>query len=239
MSRAADGVFDAALGGPLSALAYRNGRATPDGPVQADPARAAAARFDDVLEARGVAIRGVPRSSDVPFAGQLATARSAPIRTLIAALLPASDDWIAEMLTKFLGHGTTADGAAAVKAAARALGADVPRVDGSGLDPRDRGSAAGLVAVLRRMSRTPSFRAALARPGRPGTLEDRLTSGRARTACRGKTGTLPSGGVSGLAGYCTTRTGRRLAFAVLARGVPVAAARRAQDRVARALAAAR
>ena len=143
------------------------------------------------------------------------------------------------MLTKFLGHGTTADGAAAVKAAARALGADVTLVDGSGLDPRDRGSAAGLVAVLRRMSRTPSFRAALARPGRPGTLEDRLTSGRARTACRGKTGTLPSGGVSGLAGYCTTRTGRRLAFAVLARGVPVAAARRAQDRVARALAAAR
>ena len=78
-------------------------------------------------------------------------------------------------------------------------------------------SAAALVAVLRRMSRDAAFRAALARPGRPGTLQDRLTSGRTRRACRGKTGTLPSGGVSALAGYCTTRKGRRLAFAVLAR----------------------
>jgi D-alanyl-D-alanine carboxypeptidase/D-alanyl-D-alanine-endopeptidase (penicillin-binding protein 4) len=235
-----DGVFDAELGGPLSALAYRRGRATPDGPVQADPALAAAARFDDVLEARGIVIRGVPRSGGVPFAGQMATADSAPMRSLVAAMLPPSDDWIAEMLTKFLGRGTTAAGAAAVQAQARALGADgVTLVDGSGLDPRDRGSAADLVAVLRRMLRLPSFRDALARPGRPGTLEDRLTRGRARTACRGKTGTLPSGGVSGLAGYCTTRAGKRLAFAVLVRGAPVAESRRAQDRVARALAAAR
>ncbi len=89
------------------------------------------------------------------------------------------------------------------------------------------------------MSRDAAFRAALARPGRPGTLQDRLTSGRARRACRGKTGTLPSGGVSALAGYCTTRKGRRLAFAVLARDVPVKKAQRAQDRVARALAATR
>ena len=89
------------------------------------------------------------------------------------------------------------------------------------------------------MRGSASFRAALARPGRPGTLRDRLTSGRARRHCRGKTGTLPSGGVSALAGYCRGRNGRTYAFAVIVEGRSIAKARRAQDRVARALAAAR
>jgi D-alanyl-D-alanine carboxypeptidase/D-alanyl-D-alanine-endopeptidase (penicillin-binding protein 4) len=234
-----DGVFDAELGGPLSALAYRRGRATPDGPVQADPARAAAARFDDILEARGVTISGVPRAGTAPAGvDAIGGAQSAPVRTLTRAMLRPSDDWIAELLTKQLAPvpGSTAGGAAAVQATAKELGAKVALVDGSGLDPRDRGSAAALVAVLRRMTRDRAFTAALARPGRPGTLQERLTTGRARRACRGKTGTLPSGGVSALAGYCTTRKGRRLAFAVLARDVPVKKAQRAQDRVARALA---
>ena len=234
-----DGAFDAELGGPLSALAYRRGRATPGGPVQADPARAAAARFDDVLEARGVTIDGVPRAGAAPAGvDAIGGVQSAPVRTLVAAMLRPSDDWIAEILTKLLAPapGTTAAGAAVVVGVARGR---VSLVDGSGLDPRDRGSAAALVAVLRKMARERAFTAALARPGRPGTLQDRLTRGRARRACRGKTGTLPSGGVSALAGYCTTRKGRRLAFAVLARDVPVKKAQRAQDRVARALAGAR
>ncbi|HYI19003.1 MAG TPA: D-alanyl-D-alanine carboxypeptidase [Solirubrobacteraceae bacterium] len=235
-----NGAFDPELSGPLSALAYRRGRATPDGPVQADPARAAAARFDDVLEARGVTISGAPRAgSSPPGAAVLAGAASATFAELVAAMLRPSDDWIAELLTKELAPvpGSTAAGAAVVQQVARSRGArTVSLVDGSGLDPRDKGSAADLVAVLRRMARAAAFRDALARPGRPGTLQDRLTTGRARRACRGKTGTLPSGGVSALAGYCTTRNGRRLAFAVLARGVRVAKAQRAQDRVARAIA---
>jgi D-alanyl-D-alanine carboxypeptidase/D-alanyl-D-alanine-endopeptidase (penicillin-binding protein 4) len=235
-----DGAFDPELGGPLSALAYRRGRATPDGPVQADPARAAAARFDDVLEARGVRINGAPRAGTaLPGAAVLAGVASATFAELVAAMLRPSDDWIAELLTKELAPapGSTAAGAAIVQEVARSRGARrVALVDGSGLDPRDTGSAADLVAVLRRMAGTAAFRDALARPGQPGTLQNRLTTGRTRRACRGKTGTLPSGGVSALAGYCTTRKGRRLAFAVLARGVPVKKAQRAQDRVARALA---
>ena len=74
---------------------------------------------------------------------------------------------------------------------------------------------------------------------RARTLRDRLTSGRARRACRGKTGTLPSGGVSALAGYCTGRNRHTYAFAVLVQGRDTGKARTAQDRVARALAKAR
>jgi D-alanyl-D-alanine carboxypeptidase/D-alanyl-D-alanine-endopeptidase (penicillin-binding protein 4) len=241
-----DGAFDAELGGTLSALAYERGAQAPGGPPQPDPARAAAARFDDVLEARGVVIRGVPRAGAAPSnAPPIAAAGSQPIKTLVAAMLQPSDDWIAEMLTKGLAAkvapppATTAAGAALVRAEATKLGASVTLVDGSGLDPRDRGTAAGLVSVLRRLRSSPSFPAALARPGKPGTLRDRLTSGRARRACRGKTGTLPSGGVSGLAGYCTGRNRHTYAFAVLVQGRDTSKARAAQDRVARALAAAR
>jgi serine-type D-Ala-D-Ala carboxypeptidase/endopeptidase (penicillin-binding protein 4) len=240
-----NGVFDAELGGPLSALAYERGAQAPGGPPQPDPARAAAARFDDVLEARGVVIRGVPRAGAAPpGALPLAAAGSPPLRAIVRDMLTVSDDWIAELLTKGLSAaagppGTTAAGAGIVRAEAAKLGAAVSLVDGSGLDPRDRGSAAGLVSVLRRLRGSPSFAAALARPGRPGTLRDRLTSGRARRACRGKTGTLPSGGVSALAGYCGGRNGHTYAFAVLVRGRATSKARRAQDRVAQALAAAR
>jgi D-alanyl-D-alanine carboxypeptidase/D-alanyl-D-alanine-endopeptidase (penicillin-binding protein 4) len=241
-----DGLFDAELGGPLSALAYERGAQAPGGPPQADPARAAAARVDDVLEARGAVIRGVPRAGATPpGALPIAAAASPRVRTLVKQMLTASDDWIAEMLTKGLAAktspppATTAAGAAIVRAEAARLGARATIVDGSGLDPRDRGSAAGLVSVLRRLRGSPSFIAALARPGRTGTLRDRLTTGRPRRACRGKTGTLPSGGVSALAGYCTGRNRHTYAFAVLVRGRATSKARRAQDRIARALAAAR
>jgi D-alanyl-D-alanine carboxypeptidase/D-alanyl-D-alanine-endopeptidase (penicillin-binding protein 4) len=234
-----DGAFDPELGGPLSALAYQRGAQVPGGPPQADPARAAAARFDDVLEARGVVIRGTPRAGVAPAgAVPLAGADSAPVGRLVAAMLKPSDDWIAELLTKGLAPapGSTAAGAAIVRREARRLGTRASLVDGSGVDPRDRGTAAGLVSVLRRMRGSAAFRAALARPGRPGTLRDRLTSGRARRHCRGKTGTLPSGGVSALAGYCKARDRRTYAFAVIVEGRSIAKARRAQDRVARALA---
>jgi len=240
-----NGLFDPELGGTLSALAFDRGAQVPDGPPQPDPGRAAAARLDDLLEANGVVIRGVPRAGVAPLGtAPIASVPSPPLRELLARMLAPSDDWIAELLTKAIAAkrsppGTTAAGAALIRREAARMGAPVSLVDGSGLDPRDRGTAAGLVSVLRRMRATSAFTAALARPGRAGTLHDRLTTGGARRRCRGKTGTLPSGGISVLAGYCKGRNRHTYAFAVLVRGRGLERARRAQDRVARALAAAR
>jgi D-alanyl-D-alanine carboxypeptidase/D-alanyl-D-alanine-endopeptidase (penicillin-binding protein 4) len=240
-----NGAFDPELGGPLSALAFDRGAQVPDGPPQTDPARAAAARFDDLLEADGVVIHGVPRAGAAPpGAALLASVGSRPLSELVAHMLAPSDDWIAELLTKAIAArtaapGTTAAGAALIRREARRLGARVRLVDGSGLDARDRGTAKGLVAVLRRMRATPAFTDGLARPGRAGTLRERLTRGPARRRCRGKTGTLPSGGVSVLAGFCEGRNGHRYAFAVLMQGRGIERSKRAQDRVARMLASAR
>ena len=145
-----------------------------------------------MLEARGIVIRGVQRAGPAPTGAALLTsADSAPLAELLEAMLKPSDDWIAEMLTKSLAPapGSTAAGAAIVRRAAARLGARATLVDGSGLDARDRGTATGLVSLLRRMRDDDAFFSALAQPGRAGTLRDRLTTGRARRNCRGKTGT--------------------------------------------------
>jgi D-alanyl-D-alanine carboxypeptidase/D-alanyl-D-alanine-endopeptidase (penicillin-binding protein 4) len=56
----------------------------------------------------------------------------------------------------------------------------------------------------------------------------------AQDRCQAKTGTLHD--VSALAGYCTTASGRRIAFAFLMNGITVTRAHPLQDRMTIALA---
>jgi D-alanyl-D-alanine carboxypeptidase/D-alanyl-D-alanine-endopeptidase (penicillin-binding protein 4) len=80
-----------------------------------------------------------------------------------------------------------------------------------------------------------AFRASLANAGQTGTVRRRLRGTPAYGRCRLKTGTLR--GVSSLAGYCRTRGGRDIAFALLMNRVSsVADAHAIQDRVAVAIA---
>jgi D-alanyl-D-alanine carboxypeptidase/D-alanyl-D-alanine-endopeptidase (penicillin-binding protein 4) len=79
-----------------------------------------------------------------------------------------------------------------------------------------------------------SFYRSLPLAGRTGTLRKRMRGTAAHGRCRAKTGTLV--GVSALAGYCRSANRHRLAFAVLMNRVNVFSARRAQDRIAAALA---
>jgi D-alanyl-D-alanine carboxypeptidase/D-alanyl-D-alanine-endopeptidase (penicillin-binding protein 4) len=70
--------------------------------------------------------------------------------------------------------------------------------------------------------------------GRSGTLRKRMRGTPAAGRCRAKTGTLA--GVSALAGYCRAPGGGLNSFALLMNRVNVFTARRAQDRIAAALA---
>jgi D-alanyl-D-alanine carboxypeptidase/D-alanyl-D-alanine-endopeptidase (penicillin-binding protein 4) len=86
--------------------------------------------------------------------------------------------------------------------------------DGCGLARSNLVTASGLAALLVAMDRHPQaavFRQSLAIAGVDGTLERRLRGARGRI--QGKTGTLAN--ASALAGYLTTRSGDRLAFAIL------------------------
>src|SRR5215217_9264598 len=107
-------------------------------------------------------------------------------------------------------------------------------LDGSGLSRSDRTSPREVVATLDEMDGDAAFGGSLAIAGRTGTLEDRMRGTSAQDRCRAKTGTLRD--VSALAGYCTTRSGRDVAFAFLMNYVSPYGARILQDRMTDALA---
>jgi D-alanyl-D-alanine carboxypeptidase/D-alanyl-D-alanine-endopeptidase (penicillin-binding protein 4) len=230
--------------GPLSALTFNRGFTGRRQPLfQAHPAKFAAKAFTKALRRRGVRVRGGARTGVAPAAAPLLATWSSPgIGDLVERMNVPSDNIIAETLIKalgmsFRGAGTTAEGAAVVRATAATLGARTYAVDGSGLSRANRTTPRAVVSLLLAMEESEAFEpfaSSLPIAGRSGTLHDRMRRTAARDACRAKTGTLSN--VSALAGYCESRDGGRTAFAFLMNGVYPSGARRLQDRMAAALA---
>jgi serine-type D-Ala-D-Ala carboxypeptidase/endopeptidase (penicillin-binding protein 4) len=211
-----------------------------------EPALAAGRQFRLALRSAGIRVRGrVERGAADALAEQLATTESAPLSRIVRYMNRESDNFTAELLLKQLGavdegDGTSAAGAKAVRRVLRDAAiplVGVRIVDGSGLSPRNRLTAAALIGMLVAAWHDPKIRPAFVRSlavaGVNGTLEDRMESPPARGAVRAKTGTTSES--SALSGYVKSR----FAFAVLQNGRPVSHfwARRAQDRFAAVLAA--
>jgi D-alanyl-D-alanine carboxypeptidase/D-alanyl-D-alanine-endopeptidase (penicillin-binding protein 4) len=231
--------------GPLSALSVNEGTLRGfGGGFQSNPPSFAATRLDAWLGIRGVKISRAPRSGTTPPTAELvASVRSPSIAALVRQTNHISDNYYAEMLLKGLGArfgdaGSTAAGVAVVKSFQGSLGVSSTVLDGSGLS---RGNAISpravgrLLTVARGRPWFHAFYRSLPLAGRKGTLRKRMRRTAAAGRCRAKTGTLR--GVSGLAGYCKTRSGGRFLFALIMNGVNVYRARAAQDRIAAALAA--
>ena len=211
-----------------------------------EPALSAGRQFRLALRSVGVAV-GRPAHLGVadPLAEQLGSTESAPLARIVRFMNQESDNFTAELLLKQLvavdeASGTSAAGATAVRRALREAAiplAGVRIVDGSGLSPQNRLTAAALIGILVAAWHDPVIRPpfvqSLAVAGMNGTLEDRLRAPPARGVVRAKTGTTSES--SALSGYVRGR----FAFAVLQNGRPVSHywARRAQDRFARVLAA--
>ena len=114
--------------------------------------------------------------------------------------------------------------------------------DGSGVSHYNLVSADLLVRILVDMHRLGGaggqlFRASLPIAGVDGTLQGRMKGTAAEGRVFAKTGTISA--VSNLAGYIDTRSGRRLAFAVLCQNFVGSARpwRALQDRICALLAA--
>lgn len=210
------------------------------------PALAAGKQFLLALRSVGVGVRGRAELGVAdPAAEQLATTESEPLSRIIGFMNRDSDNFTAEILLKHLGAvddgvGTSAAGAAAVRRTL--LTAQIPLsgvriVDGSGLSPRNRLTAAALAGILVAVWRDPAIRPAFVRSlavaGVNGTLDHRMERPPARGAVLAKTGTTRES--SALSGYVRGR----YAFAVVHNGSPVSHfwTRRAQDRFAAVLAA--
>lgn len=190
---------------------------------QPDPALAAAAIFDDLLEARSVRIPAVPRvagsGGDYSDHAVLASLESAPLAANLHWLLAESDNTLAEMLLKEIGlvasgAGTSAAGARAVHAALapRIAGLAVP-ADGSGLSPQNRLSCSQVTDALDLGGPDGLVAANLGVAGRSGTMENRYRTSSARDLVQAKTGSL--NGVAALAGFAETPDGAVFSFAVI------------------------
>jgi D-alanyl-D-alanine carboxypeptidase/D-alanyl-D-alanine-endopeptidase (penicillin-binding protein 4) len=218
------------LGGPLSGLLYDRGLARENGSaIQTHPATFAAQQLAAQLRKRGIHI-GAHSSEGIapPGAQQLATVSSPPMATLLRLTLGPSDNLLAELLVKDLGAhdgatGSTAAGAAVVRATLARLHVSSTVVDGSGLSRGDRESPRQVVTLLAAMRTNIAFAAALPVAGRSGTLALRMRHSAAQDHCKAKTGTLSN--VSALAGYCHTPNGHLLAFAFMENHVHTARAK--------------
>jgi serine-type D-Ala-D-Ala carboxypeptidase/endopeptidase (penicillin-binding protein 4) len=207
---------------PLGAKAWRGSVALED------PARYAATVFAEVLERRGVAVAGGAVTSRDPLpsgARVLAAHDGPPLAEALKAVNKPSQNLHAEMLLRLLGarvkgEGSVAAGLSAVMDFLRRQGVRPESwslMDGSGLSRSDLLTPHELVSLLAAMDRHPraaAFRATLPVAGVDGTLRGRLHGTPAEGRLTAKTGTLRQ--AASLAGYVTTRSGTRLAFAITA-----------------------
>lgn len=211
------------------------------------PAEVAAAIFQDDLKRHGISVGG---SSDVLHRGDmpqelrlqwklLAEHLSPPLIRGVEIINKRSMNLHAEMLLRtlgaeFRGIGTDEAGLEVVKEFIVSAGIDTRGInlkDGCGLSRENLLTPhfqTSLLATLSSRTYFDLFRNTLAVSGTDGTLRSRLSAEPVRGVIHAKTGTL--NGVSTLAGYMTTKSGRNLVFSIFANNA-AASMRRVQKTI--------
>lgn len=211
-----------------------------------NPPAAAGVRLRQSMKAQGIAQSGAVIAGRAPAQGRLiATVTSPPLSQITRMMLPDSDNFLAEMLTKNVGayargNGSTAAGTAhattLLEGKGLLHGGDVLE-DGSGLGLSNRLSALSLVRVLSAADEEPAWGTALIDglpAGGEGTLKRRFTAAGLRERVRAKTGYIRA--TSTLAGIVDSTGGSRYAFAILMNDGPLTGARATQDKLVTLLA---
>ena len=229
---------------PLSGLSFNNGY--DGGDYAHSPELVAAKGLKSALRKRGVRVDGQVGRANLPAATlesePLAAVASPTVAKLIEETNVPSNNFFAEMLLKRLAatsgrKGTRQRGNDKVETFAASVGTAVESVDGSGLSRKNRVSPEHvgqlLVAMAKDEQNAAAFRDSLPVAGREGTVADRMRGTAAEGNCATKTGTLSD--VSALSGYCDAG-GHTVVFSTLMNDANVDAARRAQDRIAAAVA---
>lgn len=210
--------------GQLSALTYDHGSAL----AHLGPAQFAAREFVYTMRGSGITARASKHTGTAPARAHLLAIVSSPPMLVMTRLMDVpSDDLFAEMFTKQLGAlfgsgGTISAGANVIRRTiAAAYGIHPKILDGSGLSRDDRSSPIELVDMLRELWHTTvghELSASLPIVGKQGTVQTIGLKTAAVGRCIAKTGTLDY--VTNLAGYCRSRGGDPLAFALLIDGPP-------------------
>ncbi len=199
--------------------------------------------FRKIWRELGGTLAGTVRPGNAPPGlPVLASTRSPPLAELMRQTNKYSNNLMARTLFLDLGRngdgpGTPAAAAERVQALLASRGLVFPELvleNGSGLSRRERISADHLNALLLQAGREPTqaeFIASLALAGQEGTVEQRKLGELVEGRFHLKTGSLE--GVSGIAGYGDTLSGRRICFVFLVNHPHAAEARPAQDALLR------
>jgi D-alanyl-D-alanine carboxypeptidase/D-alanyl-D-alanine-endopeptidase (penicillin-binding protein 4) len=196
-----------------------------------DPASFATGAFLNALIARGVRVDGGIRLGKTPpTAIKVASLRSPPLASMIAAMNRESINHYAELLFRDAARGLKRDTVGSVQAAsslmdaffATKVGADTTRLvfaDGSGLSTLDRVTPRAQVQLLgyaHRATWGPWLHSSLPVAGDSELLRRRMRNTPAEGNLHAKTGTTND--VIALAGYVTAVNGEVLAFSFLYNG---------------------
>lgn len=210
------------FGGQLSALTYDHGTTAP----HYNPATFAAREMALTMRASHIEVRASTHAAHTPGGAHLlAIVSSPPMATMTRLMDVPSDDLFAELFTKQLGvlfgsGGSIAAGAHVIRdTIADAYDLHPTIVDGSGLSRDDRSSPLEVVDLLRDVWHTKvgnELSASLPTVGRDGTVQTIGLKTAAQGHCQAKTGTLDY--VTNLAGYCHSRGGKTIAFALFVDG---------------------
>jgi D-alanyl-D-alanine carboxypeptidase/D-alanyl-D-alanine-endopeptidase (penicillin-binding protein 4) len=198
------------------------------------------------MKSAGIRQTGAVRAGRAPAEGRMiATVKSPPLRVITALMLPDSDNFVAEMLTKDVGAyargtGSTAAGTAHARTllAGKGLLDPADRIeDGSGLGLANRLTATSLVRILAAADAEPAWGTALIDglpTGGTGTLKRRFRASGVRSRVHAKTGYIS--GTSTLAGVVDSTGGSRYAFAIMMNQGPITGAKATQDKIVTLLA---
>jgi D-alanyl-D-alanine carboxypeptidase/D-alanyl-D-alanine-endopeptidase (penicillin-binding protein 4) len=196
-----------------------------------DPASFTTGAFLNALISRGVKVDGGTRLGKSPTtAVKVASLRSPPLASMIAAMNRESINHYAELLFRNAARGPKRDVVGSVQSASRVLylflatkvGADTTRLvfaDGSGLSILDRVTPRAQVQLLgyaHRASWGPWLHSSLPVAGDSELLKRRMRNTPAEGNLHAKTGTTND--VIALAGYVTAVNGEVLAFSFLYNG---------------------
>jgi D-alanyl-D-alanine carboxypeptidase/D-alanyl-D-alanine-endopeptidase (penicillin-binding protein 4) len=235
--------------GPLSALVVERNQLRPDADYAANPLPGTLPYFRAALLRAGVRVVGPNVAAAAPATSPVVAALPSPtIGDLVGEMLNQSDNLIAELLVKEVGHrttrpapGSTAGGLAAITDAVRRLGVPMAGVaaDGSGLSREDRRSAREWRTLLQAAQAQPwaeRLVGSLPLGARTGTLTRRFARTAAEANVRAKTGWIDE--ARSLSGYLTTAGGRPVVFSVVINGTtPTSPALNALDTLVAAIAA--
>ena len=190
------------------------------------------------LAARGITITGGGWDIDdltapVPSTGRqvVATRESAPLSSLAAYFLKASQNFYGEQILKTVGKvagqgGTTAAGRDVVRATLGGWGIPADAFvmyDGSGLSRYNYVSADTIVGILKHVWNDAKMRgpflAALPVAAHDGTLDTRMKGTILDAHVQAKTGTISN--VRSLSGFLETKSGEKIVFSMIANNFTV------------------